>query len=262
MSRVLIVTAGDLSVRIFVDGHEMAHAAATDGAQAIRAAITERGAANVMLATGNSQLEFLSELVKHTDLDWSLVTAFHMDEYVDLPPTHPASFQRYMRERVAARLPFKEFHYLTGDTGDAAGEAARYAALFARASARPVLLRDRRERPPCLQRPAGCRLRRPARREDRGARARLTPPASRGGTFPDGRRRSHSRDHRHHPRAPAGAPCAGHRSRGAQGRARPRCAAGSGLDCVPGIGAPPPAAHDPVSRRGVIISARRIAPTR
>jgi glucosamine-6-phosphate deaminase len=123
-------TAGDLSVRIFDDGHEMARAAAVDGAQAIREAIAARGAANVMLATGNSQLEFLSELVTHTDLDWTRVTAFHMDEYVDLPPTHSASFQRYMRERVAAQLPFKEFHYLTGDTGDARAEADRYADLL------------------------------------------------------------------------------------------------------------------------------------
>jgi glucosamine-6-phosphate deaminase len=53
-----------------------------------------------------------------------------MDEYVDLPPTHSASFQRYMRERVAATIPVKEFHYLHGDTGDASAEADRYAALL------------------------------------------------------------------------------------------------------------------------------------
>ncbi len=130
MSLVRTVAAGDLSVRIFDDVHEMGRAAAVDGAQAIREAIAERGAANVMLATGNSQLEFLAALVTHTDLDWSCVTAFHMDEYVGLPPTHSASFQRYMRERVAARLPFREFNYLTGDTGDAQAEADRYAALL------------------------------------------------------------------------------------------------------------------------------------
>jgi len=123
-------TADALSVRVFDDPQTLARAAATDGADAIRQAIATRGTANVMLATGNSQLEFLSELVTHTDLDWSRVTAFHMDEYVDLPPTHTASFQRYMRERVAARLAFKEFHYLTGDTGDAQLEAARYADLL------------------------------------------------------------------------------------------------------------------------------------
>jgi glucosamine-6-phosphate deaminase len=119
-----------LAVRVFDDVGDMARAAAADGADAIREAIDARGAANVMLATGNSQLAFLAELVTYAGLDWSRVTAFHMDEYVDLAPTHSASFQRYMRERVAARLPFKEFHYLTGDTGDAPAEAKRYADLL------------------------------------------------------------------------------------------------------------------------------------
>lgn len=123
-------TADALSVRVYDDAQTMAHDAAADGATAIRAAIAARGAANVMLATGNSQLVFLSELATHTDLDWSQVTAFHMDEYVDLPPTHAASFQRYMRERVAARLAFKQFHYLSGDTADAPAEAGRYADLL------------------------------------------------------------------------------------------------------------------------------------
>ena len=72
---------------------------------------------------------YVTSTARNTDVDWSRVTAFHMDEYVDLPPTHSASFQRYMRERVAA-LPFQEFHYLTGDTGDAQAEADRYAALL------------------------------------------------------------------------------------------------------------------------------------
>jgi glucosamine-6-phosphate deaminase len=122
--------ADELSVRVFADVEELASAAAADAAGAVRAAIEARGDANVMLATGNSQLAFLGELVKHTDLDWSRVTAFHMDEYVGLPPTHTASFQRYMRERVAATLPVKTFHYLTGDTGDAQAEADRYAVLL------------------------------------------------------------------------------------------------------------------------------------
>ena len=83
-----------------------------------------------MLATGNSQLAFLAALVTRNDVDWAKVTAFHMDEYVDLAPTHSASFQRYMREKVAASIPMKEFHYLTGDAGDAQAEADRYAALL------------------------------------------------------------------------------------------------------------------------------------
>jgi glucosamine-6-phosphate deaminase len=84
-----------------------------------------------MLATGNSQLAFLSVLVESRAIDWSKVTAFHMDEYVGVGPDHPASFQRYMRERVAARVPVGEFHYLNGDAVDPEAEAARYAALLA-----------------------------------------------------------------------------------------------------------------------------------
>jgi glucosamine-6-phosphate deaminase len=123
-------TADALSVRVFDDVQSLAAAAATDAACSIRAAIGDRGEANVILATGNSQLMFLAALIEHTDVDWTRVTAFHMDEYVDLPPTHSASFQRYMREKVAATIPVKEFHYLTGDTGDAQAEADRYAALL------------------------------------------------------------------------------------------------------------------------------------
>jgi len=120
----------ELTVRVVDDVGAMARDAAAAAANAIRAAIAEKNDANVMLATGNSQLDFLAELVKDTAIDWTRVTAFHMDEYVGLPPTHTASFQRYMRERVAAQVPFRAFHYLQGDTGDAQAEADRYAALL------------------------------------------------------------------------------------------------------------------------------------
>ena len=121
----------ELTVEVFEALPALAHAAALDAADAIRGAIEARGEATVMLATGNSQLAFLAELVKIPDIAWDRVRAFHMDEYVGLAPTHPASFHRYMRERVASQLPLKEFHYLTGDTGDAEGEAKRYAGLLA-----------------------------------------------------------------------------------------------------------------------------------
>jgi glucosamine-6-phosphate deaminase len=121
---------GELTVRVFDDVGALARASAADAADALRIALDGRGEANVMLATGNSQLAFLAELVRYDDIAWDRVRAFHMDEYVDLPPTHPASFQRYMRERVAAQLPFKEFHYLTGNGGDAEAEARRYEALL------------------------------------------------------------------------------------------------------------------------------------
>ena len=127
MNRVLKFEA--LSVRVD-DVDEIARDAAVEAADAIRAAIAGRGEANVMLATGNSQLAFLVELIRLPDIAWDRVRAFHMDEYVGLQPSHSASFQRYMRERVAAHLPVMEFHYLAGDAPDPEAEAARYASLL------------------------------------------------------------------------------------------------------------------------------------
>ena len=89
--------------------------AAQRGAGLIRNAIFDRGEANIILATGKSQFEMLNELVKE-DIDWSLVTAFHLDEYIGLSEMHPASFRKYLKERfVDIALP-KEFIYVNGNT--------------------------------------------------------------------------------------------------------------------------------------------------
>jgi glucosamine-6-phosphate deaminase len=128
MSRLVEFDA--LTVHVAFDADEMARDAAIDAAAWLRAVIDERGEANVMLATGNSQLMFLAKLVQMPDVAWDRVRAFHMDEYVGLAPSHSASFQRYMRERVAAHLPVMEFHYLGADAPDPEAEAARYEALL------------------------------------------------------------------------------------------------------------------------------------
>jgi glucosamine-6-phosphate deaminase len=124
------LTVDALTVKVFDDAASLARATAQDAARVLRETIEARGEANVMLATGNSQLMFLAELVPCSDIAWEHVRAFHMDEYVDLPSTNPASFRRYMRERVASRLRLKEFHYLEGDTGDAEAQARRYEELL------------------------------------------------------------------------------------------------------------------------------------
>jgi glucosamine-6-phosphate deaminase len=109
---------------------ELADAAAADAIAVIRAAITERGAANVMFATGNSQLAFLDALSANARgaLDWKQVTAFHMDEYVGMGEEHPASFARYIRARVDERLHPRVTHLIDG-TADPATTCERYAAL-------------------------------------------------------------------------------------------------------------------------------------
>jgi glucosamine-6-phosphate deaminase len=108
----------------------LARHAAAKGAELIRAAIARRDAAYVILATGSSQIEMLAHLVAAEGIDWRKVTAFHLDEYIGLPLTHPASFRRYLKERVAGRVPIGCFHYIDGET-DPEAECRRVGDLIA-----------------------------------------------------------------------------------------------------------------------------------
>jgi glucosamine-6-phosphate deaminase len=113
------------------DRPAMAAKAATDGAQLLREALSARGKANIIVATGASQLEMLADLVEQPDIAWQKVTAFHLDEYVGLPITHPASFRKYLWERFQRTLPLPmaAFHYVDGET-DPAAECRRLGALI------------------------------------------------------------------------------------------------------------------------------------
>jgi len=97
---------------------QLGREAAADGADAIRRAIEQRDRANIILATGASQFDMLEALVASQQIDWSRVTAFHLDEYVGMAATHPASFRRYLKERFVDRLPqpAAAFHYLDAQT--------------------------------------------------------------------------------------------------------------------------------------------------
>jgi glucosamine-6-phosphate deaminase len=127
--RVLTVDA--LRVAILPDGAALAAAAAADAAEILRRAISERGAAHAMFATGNSQLAFLDALVREPDVSWPAVVGFHMDEYVGITPDHPASFRRYLRERLVDRVPIGAFHFIDGDAPDPGAECPVYAELLA-----------------------------------------------------------------------------------------------------------------------------------
>jgi glucosamine-6-phosphate deaminase len=83
-----------------------------------------------MFATGNSQLGFLDALTGREDVDWSSVVVFHMDEYIGVDDTHPASFARYIRERIADQVRPKAVHYLSGAASDVNAECERYAELL------------------------------------------------------------------------------------------------------------------------------------
>lgn len=123
-----------VETRIFADKNEGAAEAARIGAAAIRDAISQRGQARIIVATGASQFELLRHLVAAPGIDWSKVTAFHLDEYAGLPITHPASFRAYLRERFLAPLPEKPtFHEVNGEAADLGAECARLGALVTQA---------------------------------------------------------------------------------------------------------------------------------
>lgn len=85
--------------------------AAETGAEYIREAIREMGSASIILATGASQFDMLEHLVQQDNIDWSKVTAFHLDEYIGIPMTHKASFRRYLKERFEDQLPVYLGHF-------------------------------------------------------------------------------------------------------------------------------------------------------
>jgi glucosamine-6-phosphate deaminase len=124
---------GRATVVVHASLESLAAATAQQAAGVLRGAIAERGVANVMLATGNSQLAFLAALMHgDTSVEWRAVRGFHMDEYIGITGDHPASFRRYMRARVVAKVPLLEFHSIEGDAADPTLEANRYAELLHR----------------------------------------------------------------------------------------------------------------------------------
>ncbi|MBE7157852.1 MAG: 6-phosphogluconolactonase, partial [Rhodospirillales bacterium] len=108
------------------------HRAAAFGASRLRDTLRKRGEAAIIVATGASQFEMLEALQAEPDIAWDRVTVFHLDEYIGLSVTHPASFRRYLWERFHRRLPVpvRAFHYVAGDASDPEAECARLSALI------------------------------------------------------------------------------------------------------------------------------------
>lgn len=105
-------------LKIFEDATSLARAAAGDAAASIRKAIREQGRSRLVLATGNSQIEFLEILTAQAGINWTRVEAFHLDEYVGLATTHPASFRKFLLERVIRKTGIAQYHLLEGDARD------------------------------------------------------------------------------------------------------------------------------------------------
>jgi glucosamine-6-phosphate deaminase len=120
-----------LNIEVFPSKQALAIAAAARAATILRAALAARGRARVIAATGASQFEFLDALALVPDIDWAKTVFFHLDEYIGLAATHPASFRRYLRERIVERVHPGAFHFIEGDAENAEAECRRIGALLA-----------------------------------------------------------------------------------------------------------------------------------
>ena len=112
-----------MEVKVLNSKSALGAEAAGKGVTYIIQALKEKGSANIILATGASQFEMLAELVK-AEVDWSKVTVFHLDEYIGIPESHPASFRKYLKERFVELVHPAAFHAIDGE-GDPQQECAR-----------------------------------------------------------------------------------------------------------------------------------------
>ncbi|MCX8108593.1 MAG: glucosamine-6-phosphate deaminase [Verrucomicrobiae bacterium] len=120
----------------FYDSHEqMALAAAAAARDHLIAALAAQPTVAVILASAASQIRFLHHLTSFSDVDWSRIIFFHMDEYLGIGQDHPASFRYFLRTRVESRIRPRVFHYIQGDADEPLKECERYTSLL---SAQPI----------------------------------------------------------------------------------------------------------------------------
>jgi glucosamine-6-phosphate deaminase len=123
-----------MQIKTYVDRLTMSRAASRHAARILRATIAAHGDVRIIAATGASQLDFLEALTAETGIDWTRVVMFHLDEYIGLPIDHPASFRRYLLERLIGRTGLTRYHLLDGErdpvvVAEAAGRELNLASI-------------------------------------------------------------------------------------------------------------------------------------
>lgn len=119
-----------LPVNLYNSTAELAQDAAQIAHHYLRDILSQQDSAAVILATGNTQIQFLEALITKGDMDWSRITLFHLDEYLGIDANHPASFRRYLRDRVENQVKPAVFHYIQGDALQPLEECDRYTKLL------------------------------------------------------------------------------------------------------------------------------------
>jgi glucosamine-6-phosphate deaminase len=119
-----------LQVQIFESSQEMGQASAEFVEKQLNEAVQQKGAANLILATGASQFSFLHAL-QEKSIAWNKITVFHLDEYKGISEQHPASFRKYLKERILDFVKPAQVYLINGDAENLEEMLAEYAALLA-----------------------------------------------------------------------------------------------------------------------------------
>ena len=120
-----VVNNNNLRVQVYDHAMVMGIAAADFVEKKLNQAIRSKGAANLLLATGSSQFSFL-EALRQKKLDWQKIVVFHLDEYKGISSSHPASFRKYLKDRILNSVNPKRVYFLNGDAEDLENEMALY----------------------------------------------------------------------------------------------------------------------------------------
>ncbi len=121
---------GKLKVEAYESTQAMGKAAAEAAAERLRALAERNENVAVIFATGASQMATLEALTSITSLPWDKVVGFHLDEYLGISEEHPASFRRYLRERLTAKVKMRQFHGIDGSTDNPEETCRKYADLL------------------------------------------------------------------------------------------------------------------------------------
>ncbi len=119
-----------LSVRVYPSARELARDAALMANNYLQSLLKQQSVVRLVLATGNSQVQFLETLSALEGLDWSRIILFHLDEYLGIAANHPGSFRYYLREKVEKKVKPCQFHYIQGDAPQPLAECNRYSQLL------------------------------------------------------------------------------------------------------------------------------------
>lgn len=118
-----------MNLHVYRDANTTGKAAAALATSHLRAHLEKHPECRLVFATGASQFVLLEELMS-AGLPWERITAFHLDEYLGLSPNHPASFCNYLKNRVASKVRFANFHFINGLTTNPSAECARLSDLI------------------------------------------------------------------------------------------------------------------------------------